>query len=690
MKGKLKIKGEITTILAVGALVFLGISTLVSSLLVKNKQTVKTRASSGDKAVASLTCIKRAANNNSYVFFRRADVGAVCDLTDIKKGPQNDAWKVGKENCTLNGGCAAGDWCYYFDSVQANSRCLRREPSCDNGACINADAGGKDGFVDNGCFKLKTEFTVKNEGSRKAFYSWVVFDSQTAGDVQLLGQGTGDKGDHLAGWNGFAGGSYVYGPEWTQNWSPGNSTAVVGLEKGQGANLRYTGYLRNCNPQSVSVACSLGVTADGQAYVEGDGCGCKDNSCVIGKPTPTPIPERNNPTPTPVPSRAVPSPTLPIPTPVRKGTCNPDKDKPTPCSNGALFHTVCKKFYDGAVWGSWQTEKCLLPTGSVSPSSPPPTLAPVKKGECDPSDRKNWIKGCPSPTGPVLSSLPSSPVIPSSTPIPTPRPTIPVKVSTKGSIVVMVPVDKQLINYLTNGSQEKEELARIFSARAKKDKCGRSIFHPFRPSSYSGEVFYISSSDELRFNFEGVDRFCKEDGNYNYINYTIEVRIGETETVVKRESNLPQRFERGSSTLPIKTGKLGLSSYFRIVAFKVGGEGGTTYDENIGLTPSSSFIFPLRCDINNQPTSCQNLNFNGQEINDNRGTVKVKLIYTNLFWPALPLPENGQLTISYGCFNNNLPPGVAGILPQKKITIPLTGTITDIEEPFLLECNKPN
>ena len=124
------LKGEIATVVALGTLIILGISSLVSYFLFERKQITKTKATE-----ATLGCIQTV-GGNQYVFFKRSDASPVCDKNEIQAGPQNDAWLVGAGPCSNNQTCGEGRWCYYFNGQYQNSRCLTRDPSCDNGSCF--------------------------------------------------------------------------------------------------------------------------------------------------------------------------------------------------------------------------------------------------------------------------------------------------------------------------------------------------------------------------------------------------------------------------------------------------------------------------------------------------------------------------------------------------------------------------
>lgn len=381
--------GEIATMIAIGSLVVIGITSLVSSAFLGKKQTTKAKASG---SVASLGCIQRA-NGNEYIFFKRSDASSVCDKNEIQEGPQNDAWLVGTGPCVDNNACGSGRWCYYFDNQYANSRCLTRDPSCDNGSCLGgggvsstpAPGGGAEGA---GCLSVSANIEArpsdsnKGEPGVKAFYVWIYIDSNQGGDVKLE-----LNGQHIAGWNGFAGGRYTYNPAWTQPYTHDREAAVAGLGKGASFNAKYTGWLSTCSPQQATINCRLNVAADGTAYVTGDGCNC--SNCAAAPPSAT-----NTPKPT---SKPNPSTSTNTPTP---------KDTPTPTMrcDYAVWRDCfndCVKGDESAGYtcqGSGHCWDCVLSTPTKRPISPPsptpkPTNTPILTAAF-----------CPNPNIPQLPS----------------------------------------------------------------------------------------------------------------------------------------------------------------------------------------------------------------------------------------------------------------------------------------------
>jgi hypothetical protein len=133
------LKGEISTIITLGTLIVLGVSSLVSYFLFEKKQITKTKATE-----ATLGCIQTV-GGSQYIFFKRSDATPVCDRSEIQAGPQNDAWLVGSGPCSNNQACGEGRWCYYFNGQYQNSRCLTRDPSCDNGSCFGVSSQSSSG-----------------------------------------------------------------------------------------------------------------------------------------------------------------------------------------------------------------------------------------------------------------------------------------------------------------------------------------------------------------------------------------------------------------------------------------------------------------------------------------------------------------------------------------------------------------
>ena len=138
-------KGELATVLAIGAVIVFTSIALVSQTFLKKRQTLKPKAAEG--GTASLSCIIDA-NGRKYVFFQRFGAIPVCSKDQIKEKAKNlqsgdsiDAWQVEDKRCTPDNDNAAcgggpGNWCYYFDNKSSNSKCLHRDPSCDNGSCF--------------------------------------------------------------------------------------------------------------------------------------------------------------------------------------------------------------------------------------------------------------------------------------------------------------------------------------------------------------------------------------------------------------------------------------------------------------------------------------------------------------------------------------------------------------------------
>lgn len=128
------------------------------------------------------------------------------------------------------------------------------------------------------CFNISADIEARNEGSKKAFYVWVNFDSSQGGDVELLYNGI-----HVAGWNKFDGGRYTYGPNYTQPFTKGSGEAgIAALPADNGTreiNFVYEGWHNGCSPQTQKLNCTVGVNADGFPFLSGDaGCNAKNFS----------------------------------------------------------------------------------------------------------------------------------------------------------------------------------------------------------------------------------------------------------------------------------------------------------------------------------------------------------------------------------------------------------------------------
>lgn len=266
-------KGEIVTILTVGTLVVLSAITLVSSILLpKNKQTTASRAED------PTTC----SNPNKPIDFciREECDTAISKWVMIEKFCNNEKKIIEKAGAATNRSCnQAGKQCCGGGTTSCTLPAASTSTQTSGGNTATGNATTTTGSVkSNGCFSLKAEFEQKLENGKVAFYTWVTFESATAGDVELLA-----NGQHAAGWNGFGGGRFTYDPNWTHPGWPGNWGPIAIVDLGKSVTAGYEGFVRNCNPQSTTINCTLTANSNGIGSVSGEsGCVCKN--CAVAAP----------------------------------------------------------------------------------------------------------------------------------------------------------------------------------------------------------------------------------------------------------------------------------------------------------------------------------------------------------------------------------------------------------------------
>jgi len=327
---KKNIRGEIATVLAVGALVILGAASLVNSLFINKRQTVKT------KAQGLYTCYKGGQPVEQCQSFDKCDVDGRCNPACCKV----DSQCPNGQKCDIpNGYCVSGKSCNPQTSKKltcVSGQCVWQPCSgndCNVNTCTShaqcqnqvnptpTPVSGGGGQTQAGCFYLTADLEVRNEGAKKAFYAWVTFYSQRGGDIKLEYNGI-----HVAGWNRFSGGSFTYSPQWTQPFTHDYESGIAALNPGQTMPFAYRGMHSGCSPQDFTLSCSIKVDEAGNPSVSGSGCRCRNcgqqQSPQVSTPTPTPLPTRmppgaySTPTPTPIPTLT------PIPTPTPTPVCN--------------------------------------------------------------------------------------------------------------------------------------------------------------------------------------------------------------------------------------------------------------------------------------------------------------------------------------------------------------------------------
>lgn len=354
-------KGEIVTILTVGTVIVLSAITLVSSILLpKNKQTTASKAE--DPTICSTP------NKPIDYCIREECDTAISKWVMIEKFCNNEKKIIEKAGSATNRSCSqAGKQCCGGGTTSCNLSTTSNSTQTTNttNTANQTNSQGKS----NGCFSMKAEFEQKLENNKVAFYSWVTFEGNIVGDFQLEGQGVGPV-NHLAGWNG-PGSRWVYDPNWTQSWAPGSWIAVATLDKSKSMNLSYTGYYKNCNPQSQTVNCTLTANANGMGTVSGDGCSCKNCAATV-VPTATTAPAGPAATTAPggVAPLATPAPTK-TPCSDAQGDCMSYRDLGSECSGLNKQKSGVNQMGCGG-----ETPYCCYSTTSQPTISPKPTSDP--------------------------------------------------------------------------------------------------------------------------------------------------------------------------------------------------------------------------------------------------------------------------------------------------------------------------
>jgi hypothetical protein len=293
-------KGKITIIVAVASFLVAAVVSLMPAILIGKKQIATTSAG---------TPMCKSQNKTQMEGATCKNYGEWCLVCVGGQGPcPSDSGVALPFKCVSdNGGLV---WQNQNLSGECNTTCAV-SPTPGGGASppVNKPPAPSSSPVGNSCFTLSVNFEArppdssKGESGAAAFYAWVTFNSQTAGDVKL-----DFNNQHLAGWNGFAGGSFTYSPQWTQPYTHSREAAIAALEKGRSFNVEYTGWLRNCDPQTATIRCNLKVDNKGVASVSGGGCSC--SNCGQAQPPTTKTPTSTLKPITPWPLNKTPTSTL--------------------------------------------------------------------------------------------------------------------------------------------------------------------------------------------------------------------------------------------------------------------------------------------------------------------------------------------------------------------------------------------
>ena len=293
-------KGEIATIITLGSLVVLGVVSLVSSVFLKKTSPIKTKASEDCNQMANRSCVNYppppppvvrgqnkqdstgACNPACCECNEQCPNGQKCDIPNgyCKSGFScNPA--TGKKLTCVSGQCVwqacQGEDCNK-NTCTSHSDCQPQSSPPASPPPGGGGGGGGGRGVGNSCFNIKAEFEVRPEGDKKAFYSWVTFVSNKGGDIKL-----DYNGIHVAGWNNFDGGTFTYGPQWTQPHTHEGEAGIAGFSGKSHMPFTYTGIHTGCQPQDITLSCAVGINNQGP-YVSGEGCSCRN--CQQYQPPP--------------------------------------------------------------------------------------------------------------------------------------------------------------------------------------------------------------------------------------------------------------------------------------------------------------------------------------------------------------------------------------------------------------------
>ena len=387
-------KGEIVTILTVGTLVVLSAITLVSSILLpKNKQTTASRAED------PTTC----SNPNKPIDFciREECDTAISKWVMIEKFCNNEKKIIEKAGAATNRSCTqAGKQCCGGGTTSCTLPAASTSTQTSGGNTATGNATTTTGSAkSNGCFSLKAEFEQKLENGKVAFYTWVTFESATAGDVELLA-----NGQHAAGWNGFGGGRFTYDPNWTHPGWPGNWGPIAIVDLGKSVTAGYEGFVRNCNPQSTTINCTLTANSNGIGSVSGEsGCVCKN--CATASAAAAPVAAAAAATVSGgVAPSATPKPTQ-TPCEEKKGACFDVDNRITKELNEAC--PTPDKYQKGMGCPSNAPYCCFNPQSSSPSSTPVPSLTITPT-----------TSAIPVAVAPIATTAPAATAAPPATPSP--------------------------------------------------------------------------------------------------------------------------------------------------------------------------------------------------------------------------------------------------------------------------------
>jgi len=280
---KNKSKGEIATLLTIGAFLVIGVSSLVSSLFLKNSQPTTSRAQdvmSTSPVGACPTGITEGADCTGRI---PDEYCVICDQTykccppytgfyrDFAYQCKNNKWTL----ATPVGECR-NDRCQVSDTAGP----VGTQPSTSN------TQGTVPAPSANGCFTLTDEIYYNGNN---LFTHWVKLHEITPG----IGDG------HV-----YIGGRYldVWNRAFLNSRQPlEQNTYVINPDVAGNSNLKagsntFDVSIDNCNGATVhnTITCNTNIDADGKPSVSGAGCIPKNFTSVSGPGTATPTPTGSN------------------------------------------------------------------------------------------------------------------------------------------------------------------------------------------------------------------------------------------------------------------------------------------------------------------------------------------------------------------------------------------------------------
>lgn len=279
--------GEITTILTIATVLFLGVATLISTVFLKNPQTTGSKAAESCEALAA----NKTGGSPAGVIpgtDKKDKGGASCNLACCEFNDQCP----NQQKCEIpNGYCQSGFSCNPATSMKqtcVGGSCVWQPCSGDdcsrnvcssNSQCTGAaqpttppGGGGGGGGGAPGCFHMESSVDQQSVGNGVNFNVTVRFVSDGGdGDSYLY------LGDRLVG--GPKGWNKNYDPIWT--WIPQWTGSPFFVEKLKSITLNYRGHVAN------SAACP-GVNAFLNCTFSVDTNGTPSSSCGLSNPPSNP------------------------------------------------------------------------------------------------------------------------------------------------------------------------------------------------------------------------------------------------------------------------------------------------------------------------------------------------------------------------------------------------------------------